>query len=140
MPMVKAALPVVILATWSWQLLIAAPMTQSDREHLVGHLQMTASWLRDEVAALSPAQLNFRSAPGKWTVAEVVQHLVIAEPNYWKLFHDGMAHPPQTLEHKASDADVLWYGIDRTRHDKTPAKQDPQGQPVNISDALASYG
>jgi hypothetical protein len=100
---------------------------------------MTASWLPDEVLSLSQAQLNFRSAPGKWTVAEVVQHLVIAEPNDWKLFHDGMNHPPQILTDKASDADVLWYGIDRTRHEKTPAKQDPQGQKVDILEALASY-
>jgi hypothetical protein len=31
-------------------------------------------------------------------------------------------------------------GIDRTRHDKTPAKQDPQGQQIQITDALASFG
>ena len=50
--------------------------------HLIAHLQMTASWLPDEVLSLSQAQLSFRSAPGKWTIAEVVEHLVIAEPNY----------------------------------------------------------
>lgn len=128
-----------LLAPCILQPLTAGPMSQPDREHLIAHLQMTASWLNDEVAPLSEAQLNYRPAPGKWTVAEVVEHLVIAEPNYWKLFHDGMARPPQVLKERASDADVLWYGIDRTRHDKTPAKQDPSGQKVNISEALASY-
>ena len=118
----------------------AQPMTQRDREHLLAHLQMTGSWLRDEVAHLSPARLNFRPAPGKWTIAEVVQHLVIAEPNYWQLFQDGMRSPPRVLKDKATDEDVLWYGIDRARHEKTPAKQDPQGHQIQISDALASFG
>jgi DinB superfamily len=103
------------LVAWSIQLLTADPMNERDRQHLIAHLQMTASWLPDEVSSLSQTQLNFRSAPGKWTVAEVVQHLVIAEPNYWRLFHEGMNHPPKVLKDKASDADVLWYGIDRTR-------------------------
>jgi hypothetical protein len=100
---------------------------------------MTESWLRDEVSSLSQTQLNYRTAPGHWSIAEVVQHLVIAEPNYWKLLQDSLRRPPRTLEKKASDADVLWYGIDRTRHDKTPENQDPVGQKINISEALASH-
>lgn len=118
----------------------AASLSQRDREHLVAHLQLTGSWLPDEVSHLSPAQLDYRPAPDKWTIAEVVQHLVIAEPNYWKLLNDGVQRAPDVLKDKASDADVLWYGIDRTRHEKTPARQDPRGKPVNIKDALATYG
>ncbi len=53
-----------ILVAWSIQVVTADPMSQRDREHLVAHLQMTASWLPDEVLSLSQAQLNFRSAPG----------------------------------------------------------------------------
>jgi DinB superfamily len=139
MQLIKITLVCALFAVTS-SLVCAQPMTQRDREHLLAHLKMTGSWLREEVAHLSPAQLNFRPAPGKWTIAEVVQHLVIAEPNYWQLFQDGMRRPPRVLKDKATDADVLWYGIDRTRHDKTPAKQDPQGQPIQISDALASFG
>ena len=117
----------------------AEPISKIDREHLLAHLQMTATWLPDEVAGLSQAQLNFRPTPDKWTVAEVVEHLVIAEPSYWKLFQDGMSAPAKTLAKKSTDAEVLWYGIDRTRHDKTPAKQDPKGNKINIAEALATY-
>lgn len=116
-----------------------ASMSQLDRERLVAHLEMTASWLPDEVSSLSQEQLNYRSAPVRWTVAEVVEHLVIAEPEYWKLFQDGLTHPAQEIKNKASDADVLWYGIDRTRHEKTEARKDPQGQKINISEALTRF-
>lgn len=118
----------------------AEPLSQLDRERLLAHLEMTGSWLRDEVAHLSPAQLQYRPGPEKWTVAEVVEHLVLAEPNYWKLLQDGVHRAPVELKQKATDADVLWYGINRTRHDKTPARQDPAGKPVSIADALSRFG
>jgi hypothetical protein len=128
-----------VAATLSVSLLLSAPMTQKDREHLVAHHEMTGKWLVDEVSALSPAQLNFRTAADRWTVAEVVEHLVVAEPTYWKLFQDGMKRPGQKLDQQASDTDVLWYGIDRTRHEKTPAKTDPKGRSVDVQKALGDF-
>jgi hypothetical protein len=41
-----------------------------ERQHLVAHLEMTGSWLVDEVSGLSPAQLRFRPAPGSWSILE----------------------------------------------------------------------
>ena len=117
----------------------ADPMTQIDREHLVAHLEMTQAWLTDEVSPLSAAQLNFRPAPDRWTVAEVVQHLAIAEPNYWKLLHDSLKQPPKKLDKRATDADVLWYGIDRTRHEKTSADENPKGQEIDTAQALKTF-
>ncbi len=81
------------------------------------HLEMTQSWMITEVASLSSAQFNFRPTPDRWNIAEVVQHVAIAEPNYWKLLNDGLKQPPRKQPKQASDADVLWYGIDRTRHE-----------------------
>ncbi len=97
------------------------PTTQQEREHLVAHLEMTQAWLTDEVSPLSAALLNFRPAPDRWAVVEVVQHLVVAEPNYWKLLQDALKQPPKKLSEQATDADVLWYGIDRIRQSQRPA-------------------
>ena len=119
--------------------LFADPMSQKDREHLVAHLEMTQSWMTSEVASLSSAQFKFRPAPDRWTIAEVVQHLVVAEPNYWKLLNDGLKQPPKKLPKQASDADVLWYGIDRTRHDKTSADENPKGEEINTDQALKAF-
>jgi DinB superfamily len=91
-------------------------------------------WLCD---SLSAAQLNFRPAPDQWTAAEVVQHLVIAEPNYWKLLHDALKKPPEKLAAPATDADVLWYGIDRT--EKTTANQNPIDQHIDAAQALKVF-
>jgi hypothetical protein len=117
----------------------ANPMTQGEREHLVAHLEMTQSWLSDEVSPLSQAQLNFRPAPDRWTVAEVVQHLVVSEPNYWKLLHDALKQPAKKLSDAPTDADVLWYGIDRTQHEKTSPNQNPKDQKIDAAQALKTF-
>jgi hypothetical protein len=115
-------------------------MTQRDRDRLIAHLQLTGSWLPDEVMHLSPAQLEYRAAPDKWTIAEVVQHLVIAEPGYWKLLQNGVHQPHAAgFKSKASDADVLWYGIDRTHRQKTSTEEDARGQTIQVSEALAKW-
>jgi len=123
----------------SSHLLMAGSLTQRDRDNLVSHLQMTESWLIDEVSGLSAAQLQFRMAPDRWTIAEVVQHLVIAEPTYWQLLKHGMKHPPERLEKQATDADVLWYGVNRVRHEKTEPYKDPKGQKVDVHQGLDSF-
>lgn len=127
-----------ILIAMGARLLVGAPMTQRDREDLTSHLQMTETWLVDEVSRLSPAQLEFRISPEKWTIAEVVEHLVIADPTYWQLFQEGMKQPKH-LEKQATDADVLWYGINRTQRQKTEPKKNPQGQAIDIRQALDSF-
>jgi len=128
------------VATGNTLPLHAASMTDRDRERLIAHLQMTTSWLPDEVSHLSQAQLDYRPAPGKWTIAEVVQHLVLAEPGYWKLVQNGMHQPHAPgFKSRGTDADVLWYGIDRTRHQVTSSDQDARGQTIQISEALAHY-
>jgi hypothetical protein len=117
----------------------AHPISQEERDHLVAHLQMTQGWLTDEVAPLSAAQLNYRTAPDRWTVAEVIQHLVVAEPNYWKILNDALKQPPKKLAMPPTDADVLWYGIDRTRHEKTSPDQNPKDQHIDTAQALKAF-
>jgi hypothetical protein len=119
--------------------LVAAPISDREREHLVAHLEMTQTWLVDEVSPLSAAQLNFRAAPDRWTIAEVVQHLAISEPNYWRLLETALKQPPKKLDKTASDADVLWYGIDRTRHEKTSPDENPKDQTIDVAQALKTF-
>jgi DinB superfamily len=118
---------------------IGAPMTKIEREHLMVHMQMTESWLIDEVSNLSPAQLNFRIAAGRWTILEVFEHLLIAEPIYWKQLQADLKLPPRKLEKTPTDEDVLWYGIDRVHRDKTEPGKEPKGQLSDVSQGIAEF-
>src|SRR5262245_34949203 len=92
----------------------AAPMTDGERQRLLAHLDMTESWLVSEVSGLTDEQLRFRRATDTWNIMDVVEHLAIAEPQYWKHLQDSAKQPETTGKSEATDAGILWYGIDRT--------------------------
>ena len=117
----------------------AGPLTPGDRQRLVAHLEMTEAWLGSEVTGLSAAQLAFRPAPDAWSVNDVVEHLGIAEPQYWTQVLDSLALPATGYTPETTDAAVLWYGIDRTNRAKTGDARVPDGRFKTMAAALASF-
>ncbi len=104
----------------------AAPLTERERQRLIAHLDMTASWLTDEVSSLSPGQLAFRRAPESWTIMEVIDHLLVVGPIYWQDLQSSLK-APGGRKSPATDADILWYGIDRTNREKAIPSEVPKG-------------
>src|SRR5262247_2529594 len=101
--------------------LFAAPMAKDDREHLLVHFEMTTQMVAEQVRGLSPAQLEYKASPDRWSIREVVSHLAVAEPDYWRDIQKALKAAPDMSNKKsaATDADILWYGIDRVVHTKT---------------------
>src|SRR5437763_4461373 len=64
--------------------LFAAPMTKEDREHLLVHFEMTTQMVAEQVRGLSPAQLEYKAAPDRWSIREVISSLAVAEPDDWR--------------------------------------------------------
>jgi hypothetical protein len=104
----------------------AAPLTDRERQRLIAHLDMTASWLADEVSGLSPDQLAFRRAPEAWTILEVVDHLLVVGPIYWQDLQSALKTPGGRTS-PSTDTDILWYGIDRTNREKAIPSEVPKG-------------
>jgi hypothetical protein len=119
--------------------LAAEPLKAGDRQRLLAHLEMTESWLASELGGLSQAQLTFRMTPESWSIADVVEHLAIAEPQYWQRVQDSMKQPATTEKLEATDAGILWYGIDRTNRQKTGEARVPHGTFRTAAEALASF-
>lgn len=114
----------------------AASMTTLERQRLVAHLEMTGAWLPDEVSGLSPGQLQFRPAPGVWSILEVLEHLAISSPIYWRQFHEAMKKPAGRTPSDGSDEGILWYGIDRTQREKAIPSEDAKGRLRDARGAL----
>src|SRR6266576_1798257 len=114
-------LPLIVLALYLSSVAKSAGMTDQDREHLLVHFQMTGQMLAEQVRGLSPAQLEYRAAPDRWTIRECVSHLAVAEPDYWRELTTAVKASADMKSKKsvASDADIMWYGIDRVVHTKT---------------------
>ena len=116
-----------------------AQMKQDERQRLIAHLEMTESWLVSELQGLSDAQLKFKMTPESWSIMDVVEHLAVAEPQYWQRVHDSMKQPPATGKAEATDAAILWYGIDRTNRSKTGEARVPTGRWKDIQGSLGEF-
>ena len=111
-------------------------MSEGDRQRLLAHLEMTEAWLVSEVEGLTEAQLRFKMTPESWSIMDVVEHLAIAEPQYWKNLQDSMAAPvKEGYKPEATDAAILWYGIDRTDRNKTGEARVPHGTYPSVKES-----
>jgi hypothetical protein len=117
----------------------AAALSPIERQHLVAHLEMTAAWLADEIGGLTSAQTDFRPGPDAWSIAQVVEHLVVVAPIYWRDLQAALQRPNSKGTSAMSDADVLWYGIDRTRREQAIAGERPAGELRDVRVALDAY-
>ncbi len=118
---------------------VDGPLTGIERQRLLAHLEMTASWLADETSGLSRAQLEFRPAPEAWSILQVLDHLVVVAPIYWQDLQKALKGPATSSASQMSDADILWYGIDRTAREKAIPTEVPKGQWRDVREALDEY-
>jgi hypothetical protein len=114
-------------------------LSAGDRQRLVAHLEMTENWLVSEVGGLSQAQLTYRMTPESWSVMDVVEHLAIAEPQYWTQLQDSLKRPVTGEKIEATDAAILWYGIDRTNRQRTGEARVPQGTFKDLAGSLGAF-
>jgi len=127
------------LFLWAGALTAATAPTAMDRQRLLAHLEMTESWLADEVSQLTPEQLAFRPGPKAWNALDCVEHLVLAENEYWTLYKKVMAGPVSRKGTPSTDLDRLWYGIDRTERTTTVPSETPKSTYKDAATALADF-
>ena len=77
--------------------------------------------------------------PESWTIMDVVEHLAVAEPQYWKQLQESLKPPPGTIKPEATDAGILWYGIDRTNRTRTGEARVPKGRFDSVAASLAAF-
>jgi hypothetical protein len=59
--------------------LSAQELTQAEKEHALQYLESTRQDVLDATKGLSEAQWNFKPAPDRWSVAQVMEHIAAAE-------------------------------------------------------------
>ena len=105
----------------------AEPTKPIDRQRLLAHLAMTESWLASELAGFD-ARAGDASA-GRRQLAHPRRGRTPGDRRApcWKMVQDSMQQPSAgTIE--ATDADILWYGIDRTQRSRTGEAREPKGK------------
>ena len=139
--MKRIVLSTLLLLAFTLSGFAATGMTNEDREHLLVHFQMTTQMVAEQVRGLSPAQLEYRASPDRWTIRECISHFAVAEPDYWRDLTAAVKAEPNMKDKKsvATDADIMWYGIDRVVHTKTGGGHEKVETYKNMGEALAKF-
>ena len=137
LPLAALTLTACLLATP----LFAAPMTDTDREHLLVHFEMTTQMVAEQVHGLSAAQLEYQASPDRWSIRQIVSHLAVAEPDYWRQIQKALKAAPDMKDKKSTstDADIMWYGIDRVVHTKTGGGHEKVDTYKDLDEALGKF-
>jgi DinB superfamily len=102
--------------------------TQAERDHAIQYLEKTRQGVLDATKGLSAAQLNFKSAPDRWSVAEVLEHIAAAEDFLFGMVQDQVMKAPARPageDVKAIDDFVLAAIPDRTHKAQAPEPLKP---------------
>jgi len=126
-------------------LLCSGLFAQSTEDRATGltHLEMTRAGVVDAAKGLSDAQLNFKPAPDKWSVAQVLEHIASAEDMLFGLVEgQAMKAPPRadsSEDVKAIDNLILTAIPDRSQKRSAPEPLIPANRYGSAAEALKHF-
>ena len=123
----------------------AAGISEQERAAAVEYLTTMRDQVLKESSTLTEAQWNFKAAPDRWSVGEVVHHLTLAEPLLFEMQQKQMGGPAATPEQlaatKGKDAMIRKGVPDRTQKFQAPEPLQP-GKDTSLptqKDILAAF-
>jgi hypothetical protein len=135
-----AVLAAVGLTAWAAELKVTP--SELDRARL--YLKQTQDEVVGATKGLSPAQWNFKPAPDRWSIAEIVEHMVLAQELILGPIHEQLSKAPAPSEPntKAVDDAVINLVPDRTAKFQAPDVLQPTGRwkpAVSMERLLKNY-
>jgi hypothetical protein len=104
-------------------------LTKQERKIAITDLKDTKANLLKSVKGLSEAQLNFKTAPDRWSIKECVYHITLSEQGLWGMLEAGMKAPATTekrAEIKMTDEDWMKGVTNRSNKQKAPEPFQPE--------------
>jgi uncharacterized damage-inducible protein DinB len=106
-------------------------MTSAERETILKNLADSRERLLGAVQGLSREQLHYRPAPGRWTVAECVEHIATVEGRVFMLIQKTLSDGPATAKRSAMegrDSALVEDVARRITRFQAPEYLQPRGQ------------
>lgn len=118
-------------------------LNKEERKYALTQLKDTKATFIKSVKGLSEAQLNFKSAPDRWSIKECVFHIAMTETALTKMFDATMqtqANPEKRADIKMTDEDIIKKFTDRTNKLTAPEILKPEKSSWKTADeALAAF-
>lgn len=128
--MKKLFIPLVLLAFTGFKAPVS-PLTEQERKAAIAQLTETKEFLEKSIKGLSTEQLNFKSSPESWSVAECVEHIAISESMIFGMAEGGLKTPADASKRadvKMSDEQIFGMISDRSGKVKTSEAFVPTGK------------
>ncbi len=139
--MKKIILPILVLALLGFTN-FNIKLTDAERKMAVAELKETQDHLNSVVDGLSEEQLNFKSSPESWSVAECAEHLAISENAIGQMLQGALqapADPSKRDSVKMSDEKVLAIITNRDQKVKTQEAFEPTGKFGSHEETLKAF-
>jgi uncharacterized damage-inducible protein DinB len=109
----------------------AASLTESEKKEGLEQLNRTRAGVVEATKGLSETQWNFKPGPERWSVAEVLEHIVLVEDFLLENTSQKVMQAPAgkaNREYKSTDKMVLSAIADRTKKAQAPEPAIPKGR------------
>lgn len=117
-------------------------LTLQQRTYAVDELKRTKSLLNNELKGLSETQLNFKSAEGKWSIAEVTEHIALAENGIYQIIEGSLkapANPAKRSEITVTDTEISKRLTNRAYKVQSPEVIKPTGKFPDTKSAYQAF-
>jgi hypothetical protein len=118
----------------------AQDVSQADKDRALAYLESTKKGVVEATKGLSDAQWNFKSAPDRWSIAEVMEHLAAAEDMIRGMDQEQVMKTPSitardSVELQKIDAMVVAMVPDRSHKMSAPEPLRPSNRFGSPADA-----
>ncbi len=120
----------------------AQDVTAEDLTRATEHLKKTSAAFLAATDGLSEAQVNFKSGPTRWSVAEIAEHITAGEDLLRGMIEGDVLKAPARTEQvnvKEIDDFVLMAIADRTHKATAPEPLIPTKRFGSVADTLAHF-
>ena len=117
-------------------------LTSQEREFATQFMVTTRDTLLMDVKGLTPAQLNFKADSTRWSVAQCVEHIALAEAALTMAYQQGLNSPADPAKRdsvKYTDQQIIHFLTDRSRKFQAPEMLKPVGTFGSFQASLDSF-
>ena len=117
--------------------------TEKDREFALKYFNETRDDFNSQLNGLSDAQLNFRSAPGRWTIGEIAEHIIVTEAALFGMIKDQAFKTPAPAalnDFRINDIAVILAITNRSQKFTAPEQVRPNGRWKTREELLSNFG
>ncbi len=117
-------------------------LSTSERKELIVQLQNSLDKFNATIAGLSSNQLNFREKDKKWTIAECIEHVTLAELKFPTIVADEMqkpSNPDYRKKIKIKDDKIRPKMLSRIWKAKSPEVFKPTGRFTSSDEAIKTF-